>query len=198
MDVNVRDFSLWNGMMMSFCAWIICGAVNVVCHSGINGYNPCRWNLSIMSDSWVVVIIPMSWSGMASIWIMMTWAAVSVGTWLWPGMTSPVSVLVAVSRAWHSMVAFMWFELVVFCWGSQRRYPVWIIHCNVTILIIFETPNVRANFCYMSLLLALKKAIFIIWHHADHRWRSDGGSQLLYSVKLFDFEYCITEHFSNH
>ena len=94
---------------------------------------------------------------------------------LWPGMT------------------FVWFRLVVLCWGSQRRYPVWTVHYNVTILITFETPNVGAVSCYVSLFLALKTAILVNWHHADHRWWSDGGSQLLYSIELFNFRYGVTE-----
>ena len=52
MDVNVSDFSLWSGMMMSFCVWMICNEVNVVCCSRINGYNSCMLNLSIMSYLW--------------------------------------------------------------------------------------------------------------------------------------------------
>ena len=82
------------------------------------------------------------------------------------------------------MVAFVQFGLVVLCWGSQRRYPVWTIHYNVTILITFETPNVGEISCYMFLFLALETVILIVWYHVDHRWWSNCGSQLLYSIKL--------------
>ena len=51
-DVNMSGFGLWSGMMMSFCAQMIRSVVNVVCYSGIDGYNSCMWNLSIMSYSW--------------------------------------------------------------------------------------------------------------------------------------------------
>ena len=98
------------------------------------------------------------------------------------------------SGAWPGMVAFVQFGLVVLCWCSQRRYPMWAIHYNVTILIIFKTPNVGAISCYVSLFLSLKTLILTVWHHVDHRWWSDGDSQLLYCIKLFDFRYCITEH----
>ena len=53
-------------------------------------------------------------------------------------MTLLMPVFTAVSGAWPGMVAFVWFGLVVLCWGSQRRYPVWTIHYNVSILITFE------------------------------------------------------------
>ena len=51
MDMNVIDFNLWSGMMRTFWVQMICSGVNVVCHSGIDGYNPCMWNLSIVSYS---------------------------------------------------------------------------------------------------------------------------------------------------
>ena len=78
------------------------------------------------------------------------------------------------------------------CWGSQRRNPMWPIHYNVTILITFKTSNVGTMSCNVSLFPALKTSVLII--HVDHRWWSDGGSQLLYSIKLFNCGYCITEH----
>ena len=45
--------------------------------------------------------------------------------------------------AWWHLCGF---GLMVLCWSSQRRYPVWTIHYNVSILITFKTPNVGANF----------------------------------------------------
>ena len=68
------------------------------------------------------------------------------------------------------------------------------IHYNVTILITFKTPNVGAIPCYVAMFLALETSIFVVCHHVDHRWWSDGGSQLLYSIKLFNFGYGITEY----
>ena len=50
---------------------------------------PVCWICALWATPVVVAIIPMLWSGMASIWIIMTWAAVSVEMWLWPGMTLP-------------------------------------------------------------------------------------------------------------
>ena len=70
---------------------------------------------------------------------------------------------------------------------------MWAIHYNVTILITFKTPDVGTISCYVSFFLVLKTVILIVWHHVDHRWWSDGGSQLLYHIKLFDFGYCIAE-----
>ena len=96
----------------------------------------------------------------------------------------------AVSGAWPGMVAFLQFRLVVLCWGSQRRYPVWTIHYNVTILITFETPNVGAISCYMSLFLVLETVILIIWHHVDHRWWSNHGSQLFQLQILCHWVFC--------
>ena len=118
----------------------------------------------------VVVIIPKLCSGMASICIMMTWAAVSVEMWLWPGMTLPVPVLIAVSGAWHGMVGFVWFWLML-CWGSWRRYPMWAIHYNVTILITFKTPNVGAISCYLF----------------DTMLTIDGGVMVAVSCTAFSF-----------
>ena len=55
MDVNMSNFGLWSGMMRSFCVWMICIEVNVVCNDGIYGYKPCIRNLRW----WVVAVIPM-------------------------------------------------------------------------------------------------------------------------------------------
>ena len=52
MDLNMSDFGLWSGVMMSLCEHIICSVVNMVCCGRINGYNTCMWNLSIMSYLW--------------------------------------------------------------------------------------------------------------------------------------------------
>ena len=144
--------------------------------------------------SGAVVIIPLLWSGTASIQIMMTWAVVSVEMWLWPGMTSPVPVLMVLSGARLCVVTFMWFGLVKFCCSSWRWYPVWTIYFSVAIFITFKTPNVGNIPCYVAMFLALETSIFVIWHHVDCRGWSDGGSQLLYSIKLFNFRYCIVEH----
>ena len=80
------------------------------------------------------------------------------------------------------------------CWGSQRRNLMWAIHYNVTVFITFKASDVGAVPCYVIMFLALETSIFIICHHVDCRWWSDGGSQLLYSIKLFNFRYCIAEH----
>ena len=53
---------------------------------------------------------------------------------------------------------------------------MWAIHYNVTIVITFKTPNVGAMPGYVAMFLALETFIFIIHHHADHRWWSDGQS----------------------
>ena len=54
----------------------------------------------------MMVSVPMSWSRMASIGILMTWAAVSVKMWLRPWMALPVPVFIAVSGTWSGMVTF--------------------------------------------------------------------------------------------
>ena len=64
---------------------------------------------------------------------------------------------------------------------------MWAIHYNVTVVITFKAPNVWAMPGYVTMSLALETFIFIIHHHVDHRWWSDGGSQLLFSVKFFNF-----------
>ena len=80
-----------------------------------------------------------------------------------------------------------------FCWGSQRRYPVWTIHDNVTILVTLKASNVRAISLYMSLFLALEAVIIFIGHHVDcGRW-NNCGCELLYSIKLVNFGHCINE-----
>ena len=169
-------WSMWCVMAGSMAITLVCGT----------------W--ALWATPGMAMIIPMSWHGMASIWTMMTWASVSVKMWFWPGTTSPAPVSMVVSGAWCGVVTSVQCGLLVLCWGSQRRYPLWTIHYNVTILITFKTPNVGAISCYVSLFLALKTSILIVWQHVDCRWWSDGGSQLLYSIKLFDFGYCITEH----
>ena len=173
----------WSVVWSMWCAMVRSMAITLLCESWVLWATPV-----------VVAIIPMLWSGMVSIWIMMTWAAVSVEIWLWAGMTLPVPVLMVVPGAWPGMVAFEQFRLVMLCWCSWRRYPIWENYYNVTILITFKTPNVGAISFYVSLFLALKTSILIIWHHVDHRWWSDGGSQLLYHIKLFNFRHCVAEH----
>ena len=51
-DENVSNFCLRIGMMRNFCVQMICGGVDMVCYSRIDGSNSCMWNLSIMSYSW--------------------------------------------------------------------------------------------------------------------------------------------------
>ena len=70
---------------------------------------------------------------------------------------------------------------------------MWAVHDNLTIFITFKASNVRAISCYMSLFLALKTVILIIGYHVDFRRWNNHGSQLLYSIKLLNFGYCITE-----
>ena len=64
---------------------------------------------------------------------------------------------------------------------------MWAIHYNVTVFITFKTPNVGAMPGYVAMFLALETSIVFICHYVDHRWWSDGISQLLYSVKFFNF-----------
>ena len=175
MDVSRIYCILRSGRMKNICVWMICSMANVVCHGRIDGCNLCMWNLSIGSYSW----------GGGNYPSVVTWSSRYMShddlgcdvckMWLWPGTTLPVPVFMVVPGTWPGMVAFVWSGLVVLCWGSWRRYPVWTIHYNVSILITFETPNVRAVLCYISLFLALKT----VWHHIDCRWWSNCGSQLL-------------------
>ena len=157
-------------------------AVTPVCGIG------ALWATAVM-----MALLPMSWSRTASIGIMMTWAVVSVKLCLRPWTALPVPVLIVVSGTWSGMVTFVWFALVTLCWGSQRRNlcvgnPLQCDHtCHI------PKPNVWAISCYMTMFLALETSIFTVCHHVDCRWWSDGGSQLLYSIKLFNFGYCIVE-----
>ena len=73
----------------------------------------------------MMVIIPMLWSRMASIGVMMTAAVVSVKSWLRPWIAYPVPVLIAVSGTWSGMVASMQSGLVMLCWSSHRRDLMW-------------------------------------------------------------------------
>ena len=61
---------------------------------------------------------------------------------------------------------------------------MWTIHDNVAIPITFQTPNVRAISCYVSLFLALETMILIIGHHVDCRWWNNCAGQLLYSISF--------------
>ena len=54
---------------------------------------------------------------------------------------------------------------------------MWEIHNNVTIFITFKTCNVWAMSGYVAMFLALEKSSSFV-SIADHRWWSDGGSQL--------------------
>ena len=70
---------------------------------------------------------------------------------------------------------------------------MWAIHYDVAILITFKIPNAGTMSCYVTMFLALETSISVICHHVDHRWWSDGGSQLLCSIKIFNFRYGIIE-----
>ena len=128
---------------------------------------------------------------MASICIMMTWTAVSVETW--NNFTWSLSSLqcLELDLAWWLLCGLDWWCFAgipkggILCGQSITMWPY---------IITFKTPNVGVISCYVSLFLALKTVILIIWHHVDCRWWSGSGSQLLYSIKHFDIGYCITEH----
>ena len=143
----------------SMCGWSVQWGWCGVLHGRTNGCNLYMWSMSIMLGTpEVAVIIPMSWTGATFVWVIMTWAAMSVKMRLWSGTTLPVPVFMVVSWTWSIGVAFVRSGLVMFCWGSWRRYPMWTIHDNVAILITFKTPNVGATSCYVSLFLTLETA----------------------------------------
>ena len=52
MDVSMIDFDLWSGTMRNLCVLMICSGVDVVCWNRIDGYNPCMWNLCVVSYFW--------------------------------------------------------------------------------------------------------------------------------------------------
>ena len=163
---------VWWGI--SVCGWSVVGSMWCFVAGLMTVISVCRmW--ALWDASGVVVIVPVSWPRASSIWARMTWAAMSVKMWLWPGMTLPVPVFTVVSETWPGMVGFVWSGLMVLCLGSQRRYPVWTVHDNVTVLITLEIPNDGAFSCYMSLFLALETVIFLVWHHVDCKWWSNHG-----------------------
>ena len=120
---------------------------------------------SLWDASGVVASIPVLWSNVAFVGIMMTQFVMSSKMRLWSGSASPVSVFTVLSWTWSGMATSGTF--VVSHWGSWRRYHMWTIHDNVTIFVALIAPNMRASSCYMSLFLVLESVIFFMRHHID-------------------------------
>ena len=160
---EVWVWPMW-GLSWGFVGWIWMQQASI---SGVVWWAAvCRWSVvwsmwSVTARSmaitpvcriWVswatpvmMASIPMLWSRMASIEILKTWAAVSVKMWLRPWMVLPVPVFIAVSGTRSGMVTFVWFGLVMLCWGSQRGNLMWAIHYNVTVFITFKTSKCWGN-----------------------------------------------------
>ena len=176
----------------SVCGWSVMRSVWCVMVGSMAVIFMC-WVLVWWATPGVAAVIPMSWPAAASVWIMTTQVVVSVKMRFWSGMTLPVPVFMVVPWTWFGMVASVRSGLVMFCWGSQRRNPVWAIHDNVTILFTLKASNVRVISCYMSLLLAPETEILFIGHHVDCRRWNNHGCDLLYSSKLLNFRDYISE-----
>ena len=90
MDVNASDFSLWSGMM-SFYVLMIYSVVNVVYQGGINDYNSCMWNLSIISYFWDGGNYPcvVTWNGLCMNHVDLSCGVCGNVTATWNGISYP-------------------------------------------------------------------------------------------------------------
>ena len=76
-------------------------------------------------------------------------------------MALPVSFFMVVPQTQSGMVAFVCF---VMChWNSRRKYSVWAVHDDVSILIAFIATNVRTMLSDVSWFLTLKTAMLLTW-----------------------------------
>ena len=192
MVMNVTYCYLWIDNLKSFYIWTMCivsmwcAVLRLMAMASIGGVQS-SWAASV-----VVASIPVLWSRVASVGIMMTQVVMSVKVWLSSGLASPVSVFMVVSWTRSGMVIPVRF--VVNHWSSQRRYLVWTIHGNVTIFVTLTTSNMRAISCYMSLCLTLETVIFFVWHYIVCGRCDNCSCELLCSIKLFHFWNGICEH----
>ena len=123
------------------------------------------WVWALWTTPVVLSIIPVVWPGMASVGVMVTFAVISVRMGLWSRPTTSVPVFMMVVWGWSSVAATTIFWSVVMCRCTWRRYPMWVIHYYVTMLITLETLNTGAVTCYMTWFLAFKTAIFLVRHN---------------------------------
>ena len=144
------------------------------------GWIRLSWTVPVVAAS-----IPVLWSRVASVWIMITQAVMTSKIGLWSGLTSSVSILMVILWTWSGVVTFLWF--VMCCWSSWRMYSVWAIHDNVTIFVTLIAPNVRAMSYHMSWFLTLETAIFVIQHHSNCGGWDEHCHKLLHGIQLLHF-----------
>ena len=110
----------------------------------------------------------------------------------WNGIPCPCHHGCVWTLTWGRDFCVVWIGDALLGFPKEESYVGNPLQCDHTHHI--QTPNVGAISCYMTMFLALKTSILIIWHHVDCTWWTDGGSQLLYSIKHFNFGYCVAEH----
>ena len=145
------DFVGWAWMQSTMISGVVswrtsmsgCSVMRLMwCHSRINGCNLYMWSMSIVSYSLAGCDYPyvMTWSGLCKNHDNLSGNACKNEIMVWNDFACPI--LMVVPQTWSGMMASVRSGLVVFCWGSWRRYPVWAIHHNVTILI-----TLKASIC---------------------------------------------------
>ena len=193
MDVSGIYIDFWIGRMRNFCVCMTCGGSMWHVMVGLMAVISVCGMWALWATSGVVAIIPVSWPGTASIWVMMTWAVMSVKCncgqeWLYLSLSSRWCLKLDLAWCHLCGLGCCWFAGVpkggILCGQSMLRWPYWS-HLKHLMLGQFLAK------CPCP--WALKTVILIIWHHVGCRWWNNHGSQLLYSIKLFNFRYCIAE-----
>ena len=158
-------------------------AVSKMC---INVWVWASWTTPVMAS-----VIPVVWPGTASVGIMMTLAVISVRMGIWSRPTVSVPVFMMVAWVWYSLAATMRLWSMVMCRCTWRRYLMWAIHYNVTILITLKTLNIGIMTCYMTWFLVLKTVIFLMRHNI-HCWGwYQCGYKLLCGLQLLNFRLSV-------
>ena len=170
----------WSVIWLVWCVKMGSAAVASVCWVGL------PWAASIVD-----VPIPLLWSQVASVQVMMAGAAISAIPRLWSGPVSPDSIFLAASRVWPGVAVFV--HLVMLCWHAWRWYLVRAVHDYMSIFFAFMASDVRAVSCNVSWFLALKTSVILIWHHGDHWWWKDGCSKLMCCIQFIYLSNGILE-----
>ena len=184
---EISGSTTWRGLVFGWLVmWLVqCVMVRSVAVSSVS------WARSSWVAPMVAASILVLWSRVAFMQIVMTQASMSSVVQSWSGSALPASIFTVVPWTQSGMVTFV---LFVMChWGSGRRYSVWTVHDNMTILVAFIAPNVRAMLCDMSWFLTLETAILFIWHHINCREWDNCCHEMLYGIKLLHFRDDISK-----
>ena len=161
----------WRALMLQWLVmWPVqCVIVMSVAVSSV-GWVRSSWAAPVVAASILVL-----WSRVTS----MNQAVMSSKVGLWSASALPVSVFMVVSRTQSGMVTFV--QFVMCCLSSWGRYSVLTVHNDMSILITFIAPNVRAVSCDMSWFLTLKQQSSVQHHITCGGW-DDHYHELLCSI----------------